>query len=1012
MPSAVQFGNLRRAASRLAARLGTMAVILLCPPSAHAQNIISVPFTSGFIGSSPQSINGSNSVLTYQTLQIARTFFIQSSSVSIFQVQGNDIPGTLRIVRTDGTAIDIPASATWRNNGGTTNLIGILPRPVSPITLTYSGGSINITNGSVPGGTSVGGYIAGFGGTPVGDNGSASGNAGNGMIDDLNAYLATVVASRPAGPVTVTSINTSSTTPTITGTATIQAGQTLSVVVGGIQYTNATTPSVVAGSGTWSLALTAPLTQGTYSVTATLTDASGFTLSDATINELVIGPPLTTLTIGGSFSATAKTYDGTTTVAANASGLSLIGVTPPDQVTIASVTFAFQSAAAGTSRSAVITAITLGGANAALYTASLAGAPTASADITPRALSMTGVTATSRSYDGTTVMSLGGTPAYANLAPGDVHAVTGTGAASVTTADVGTAKAVTVTGFLAPNANYSLSQPSGLTASITPRGLTLGGSFSASPKPYDATTAATVDMTGLTLNNVIPGDTVALASVTAVFASASVAVAAPVSITAAGFSGSSAGNYAFTITGAPTASADITRRTLTVGGAFVAADKVADGSTTATVPSHTLLLVGAISNDAVSVGAVTAVFNDALVGVAKPVTLATLTLGGASASNYIVQLTGAPATTASITSIVAVIPPMPPSTAPPTAPRSVTGTAGDGSVTISWIAPLTDGCSAVTSYVAQVSQDDGLSWSPLIIPVPETSATFTGLGNNRPTRVRVAAVNGCATGDFESASSVVPVGVTRLQGGTPSVSAPGTAGSTVNGVTQPVAATVVNDSVIVVSPAPNVALRLRTEDSSGVAIEVDSTGILSYEHGGRAGTSGTGFKANTVVTVYAYANGAPGQPQLLARLTVAADGTFDTTTLVPAGLLPGFYTLQVNGIDKDDTARSVAVGIEVTDPPAELVLRSEADRPTPAVGDSIVITLTVTNEGPGPALDVLIPRAFNEPGFRIVATLPLEGTYDEPTQAWRIPRIDPAGRARMRITAIVLAPTATPVITP
>jgi len=823
------------------------------------------------------------------------------------------------------------------------------------------------------------------------------------VLTALNTYLATVISLRPAGPVTVTSLNTSSTTPTITGTATIQAGEQLAVVVGGVQYTSSTTPSVATGAGTWSLALTTPLAQGTYDVTSTLTNAAGFTLSDGTINELVIGSGITTITIGGSFSPTSKTYDGTTTVAANGSSLLLIGVNSPDQVTIASVAFAFQSAAAGTSRTAVITAITLGGADAARYTASLTGAPTATASITARALTITGVTATSRIYDYTTVIALGGTPSYANLAAGEVHAVTGTATASVTTVNVGTAKAVTVTGYLAPNANYTLSQPSGLTASITPRSLTLGGSFSASSRTYDATTAATIDVTGLTLGNVAAGDTVALASVTAVFATASVAVATPVSITAAGLSGTSAANYALTITGAPTATATITKRTLTVGGAFVAADKVADGSTSATVLSHTLSLVGAISNDAISIGTVTAVFNDALVGVAKPVALATLTLGGASAANYLVQLTGAPTTTATI---------MAPSTAPPTAPRSVTGTPGDGSVAISWIAPLTDGCSAVTSYVAQVSQDDGVTWSPLTIPVPGTSATFTGLGNNRPTRVRVAAVNGCATGVFESAAAVVPVGVTRPQGGTPIVSAPGTAGSTANGVTQPVAATVVNDSMIVVSPAPNVALRLRTEDSSGVAIEVDSTRILSFEHGGRAGTSGTGFKAGTVVTVYAYANGAPGQPQLLAQVTVAADGTFDTTMLVPAGFLPGFYTLQVNGIDKDDTARSVAVAIEVTDPPAELVLRSTTDRATPAVGDSIVITLTVTNEGPGPALDVLIPRAFNEPGFRIVATIPLEGTYDEPTQTWRIPRIDPAARARMRITAIVLARTATPVITP
>jgi hypothetical protein len=58
---------------------------------------------------------------------------------------------------------------------------------------------------------------------------------------------------------------------------------------------------VRSGNG-WSLTLTTPLALGTYAVAATVTDADGFTLSDATTNELVIGSaPGGTVTIGGSF---------------------------------------------------------------------------------------------------------------------------------------------------------------------------------------------------------------------------------------------------------------------------------------------------------------------------------------------------------------------------------------------------------------------------------------------------------------------------------------------------------------------------------------------------------------------------------------------------------------------------------------------------------------------------------------------------------------------------------------
>ncbi len=84
-------------------------------------------------------------------------------------MQGNDTFGTLRIVRGNGVTIDIPASANWRNSGGSTCLIGILPRPTSPITETYAGGSINITDGTVHGGTSVGGYLTAYGGATISD---------------------------------------------------------------------------------------------------------------------------------------------------------------------------------------------------------------------------------------------------------------------------------------------------------------------------------------------------------------------------------------------------------------------------------------------------------------------------------------------------------------------------------------------------------------------------------------------------------------------------------------------------------------------------------------------------------------------------------------------------------------------------------------------------------------------------------------------------------------------------
>jgi hypothetical protein len=234
------------------APLVTLLSLLGMPSALRAQHVISVPFTKGFIGTRGSSAGSSNGSLTYTTLGIARTFFIQNSSTNAFELQGNDIPGTLRIVRTNGTTLDIPASANWRNSGGTTYLIGILPRPTTPITFSYSGGSIQITDGSNPGGSSVGGYAAGYAGATIADGDDESGNAAaSQVLGGLNSYLTTVLSQRPAGPVTVTAQATTSTTPTITGTATLAAGQQLSVVVGGVQYSTGSTPAVVVNGTAW-----------------------------------------------------------------------------------------------------------------------------------------------------------------------------------------------------------------------------------------------------------------------------------------------------------------------------------------------------------------------------------------------------------------------------------------------------------------------------------------------------------------------------------------------------------------------------------------------------------------------------------------------------------------------------------------------------------------------------------------------------------------------------------------
>ncbi len=140
--------------------------------------------------------------------------------------------------------------------------------------------------------------------------------AGNSSSDTTTDEL-TIDTTTPATP-TVVSQTTNDTTPTITGTATVGSGETLTVEVDGETYT--------AGDGNLSLSGTAwTLTiptgneitpDGTYDVTATVTDAAGNSTDDGTTGELIIDTvaPATPTVVSQTTNDTTPTITGTATV--------------------------------------------------------------------------------------------------------------------------------------------------------------------------------------------------------------------------------------------------------------------------------------------------------------------------------------------------------------------------------------------------------------------------------------------------------------------------------------------------------------------------------------------------------------------------------------------------------------------------------------------------------------------------------------------------------------------------
>ena len=130
------------------------------------------------------------------------------------------------------------------------------------------------------------------------------------------------------------------------------------------------------------------------------------------------------------------------------------------------------------------------------------------ADITALSLAVTGVTASDKVYDRSrSAVLFGGT-----IAPlgGDIVSLDGSAAAGLfADKNVGVAKGVTATGFAligADAANYSLVQPSGMTANITVRTLAVTG-VSVASKVKDGNVTATLVGGGIAA---ISGDSVTL----------------------------------------------------------------------------------------------------------------------------------------------------------------------------------------------------------------------------------------------------------------------------------------------------------------------------------------------------------------------------------------------------------------------------------------------------------------------------------------------------------------------
>jgi len=360
---------------------------------------------------------------------------------------------------------------------------------------------------------------------------------------------------------------------------------------------------------------------------------SGFTLTGADAGNYNAIQPTglradigkATLAVSG-VSAVDKTYDGTR--AAALAGSATVAAFGSDVVTVAgkgSAVFADKNAGANKAVSA--TGFTLAGTDAGNYEFVQPAGLTAS--ISKADLTLHGLAASDKVYDGTSAATLLGTAGVTAIG-NDAVSVRGSGTASFADKNAGAGKTVSVSGYTLGGEdadNYKLLQPSGLSAGIARANLTLTG-LSAADKVYDGSTA--VVLNGSATVAPLAGDKVSvIGKGTGSFADKNAGANKAVSVSGYALGGADAGNY--TLLAPAPLSAAITPARLSVSG-LVARDKVFDGGTAATIDTAGVVLAGKAGADSVTVAS-TGTFGDAIVGNAKTVKLSN-TFGGADLANY------------------------------------------------------------------------------------------------------------------------------------------------------------------------------------------------------------------------------------------------------------------------------------------------------------------------------------------------------------------------------------------
>lgn len=587
-----------------------------------------------------KTYDGSNVAtgLAFTTIGGPNGFAVSALTPAVAYTTSSKNAGTYATLNADA------ANPTSYTSGGTTYAVGYFNTgsyAITPKTLTPTAAS-KVYDGTTAAAVSATGIVAGDAVNLSGTGSFGSKNVGSYNVDisnialsgaDAGNYTLANTSASASASITARAVSVAA-AKTYDGSANMTGYVTLGNLVAGesLNYSGATANSANVNGASYLNALT--LADGSNGL------ASNYTLpslaSASTANTASVVAKALSLT---GLSAADKVYDGNTSASLN--GGTLSGLAGAETLNFSGLTGVFADRNVGTAKSVTVSGLVLADGTGLASNYSISNPVGVAASITPRATTVSGITAAGKTYDGTVAAQLDSSNAvFSNLVAGESISLTANGA--FTDANAGNGKTVSISSSYGGNfaGNYTITDQASTTASIARKALTVVG-MSAADKVYDATTGAT--LLGGTLSGLVGSETLNFSGQTGTFADRNAGNNKAVSVSGIVLADGTGQASNYSISNPAGVTASITPRATTVSG-ITAAGKTYDGSTAAQLDTSNAVFSNLVAGEAISLSAAGA-FADANAGSGKQVNI-TSSYGGSYASNYVI--TGQPSTTASI----------------------------------------------------------------------------------------------------------------------------------------------------------------------------------------------------------------------------------------------------------------------------------------------------------------------------------------------------------------------------